>query len=132
LLLYTKMSRVPCDTPAPPRVQPCTVRSSRLWLDIEACNIYYPVGYNVTQIKLDTTIVYHALPEVPLEKDHCAPGTACAESLIALNITDFTPSGAIRNSTITIISTTPNSILELTTLSGGVPTRFFKIGRAHV
>src|SRR5437660_5452456 len=34
----------------------------------------------------------------------------------------------MHNSTITIISTTPNSILQLTTLSGGVPTRFFTSG----
>jgi len=110
------------------QVQPGNVSRTQRWWSIEAINIYYPVGYNVTQISLNGTRVYHALPEVPLEKDHCAPSTACAESLIALNITDFTPSGAIRNSTITIISITPNSILQLTTLSGGVPTRFFTSG----
>ena len=124
----TNLSSVSYNNTLTTHVQPGNVSTTRLWWDIEAINIYYPVGYNVTQIKLDNTIVYHALPEVPLEKDHCAPGTACAESLIALNITDFTPSGAIRNSTITIISTTPNSILQLTTLSGGVPTRFFTSG----
>ncbi|TMI64091.1 hypothetical protein E6H12_03660 [Candidatus Bathyarchaeota archaeon] len=124
----TNLSSVSYNNTLTTHVQPGNVSTTRLWWDIEAINIYYPVGYNVTQIKLDNTIVYHALPEVPLEKDHCAPGTACAESLIALNITDFTPSGAIHNSTITIISTTPNSIRQLTTLSGGVPTRFFTSG----
>src|SRR6266568_5894438 len=124
----TNLSSVSYNNTLTTHVQPGNVSTTKLWWKIEAINIYYPVGYNVTQIKLDNTIVYHALPEVPLEKDHCAPGTACAESLIALNITDFTPSGAIRNSTITIISTTPNSILQLTILSGGVPTRFFTSG----
>src|SRR2546422_261969 len=124
----TNLSSVSYNNTLTTHVQPGNVSTTRLWWDIEAINIYYPVGYNITQIKLDNTPVYHALSEVPLEKDHCAPGTACSQSLIALNITDFTLSGAIRNSTITIISTTPNSILQLTTLSGGVPTRFFTAG----
>ena len=97
---------------------------------IEAISIYYPVGYNVTQIRLNNTLVYHALPEVPLETEHCARGTACTESLIALNITDFTQSAAIHNSNITITSTTSNSISELIALSGGLPTRFFTSGDA--
>jgi len=123
-----KLSSVSYNNTLTTHVQPGNVSRTRLWWSIEAINIYYSVGYNITQIKLDNTQVYHALPDVPLEKDHCAPGTACAESLIALNITDFTASGAINNSTITIISTTPNSILQLTTVSGGVPTRFFTSG----
>ncbi|OLB71368.1 hypothetical protein AUI06_03955 [archaeon 13_2_20CM_2_52_21] len=124
----TNLSSVSYNNTLTTFVQPGNVSTTKLWWKIEAINIYYPVGYNITQIKLDSTLVYHALTEVPLEKDHCAPGTACAESLIALNITDFTPLGAIHNSTITIISTTPNSILQLTTVSGGVPTRFFTSG----
>ncbi len=123
-----KLSSVSYNNTLTTHVQPGNVSRTRLWWSIEAINIYYSVGYNITQIKLDNTQVYHALPDVPLEKDHCAPGTACAESLIALNITDFTASGATNNSTITIISTTPNSILQLTTVSGGVPTRFFTSG----
>jgi hypothetical protein len=123
-----KLSSVSYNNTLTTHVQPGNVSTTRLWWNIEAISIYYPVGYNITQVKLNNTQVYHALPEVPLEKDHCSPGTACTESLIALNITDFTPSGAIHNSTITIISTTPNSILRVTTLSGGVPTRFFTSG----
>ncbi len=109
-------------------LQPGSISKTRLWWSIEAISIYYPVGYNVTQIKLNSTKVYPLPIEVPLEKDHCAPGTGCTESLIALNITDFPPMGAIHNSTMTIISTTPNSIRQLTTQSAGVPTRFFTSG----
>jgi hypothetical protein len=109
-------------------VQPGNVSTTQPWWNIEAISIYYPVGYNVTQIKLNSTQVYSLPSEVPLEKDHCAPGTACTESLIALNITDFTPRGAIHNSTMTIISTTTNSVRQLTTQSAGVPTRFFTSG----
>jgi len=125
----TNLSSVSYNNTLTTHVQPGNVSTTKLWWKIEAINIYYPVGYNITQINLNSTQIYHALREAPLEKDHCAPSTAtCAVSLIALNITDFTPLGAMHNSTITIISTTPNSILQLTTLSGGVPTRFFTSG----
>src|SRR2546423_11861872 len=113
----TNLSSVSYNNTLTTHVQPGNVSTTRLWWDIEAINIYYPVGYNVTQIKLDNTVVYHALPEVPLEKDHCAPGTACAESLIALNISNFTPAGAISKSKITIISSTPNTNPHFTHLS---------------
>ena len=112
-------------------VQPSNKNTTQLWWHTEVISIFYPVGYNITQIKLNSTVVYHALPRVPLESEHCAPGTSCQISLLALNITDFSLSGvigAIRNATMTISSTTPNSITGLTTTSGGVPTRFFTTG----
>jgi hypothetical protein len=109
-------------------LQPGSISKTKLWWSIEAISFYYPVGYNVTLIKLNITQVYPLNPEVPLEKDHCAPNTACTESLIALNITDFTLLGAMHNSRMTIMSTTPNSIRQLTTQSAGVPTRFFTSG----
>lgn len=110
------------------QVQPSNVSTTQLWWHTEVISIFYPVGYNISQIKLNSTIVYRAPPRVPLENDHCAPGTSCDISLLALNITDFSPTGAIRNDTITISSSTPNSITGLTTTSGGVPTRFFTTG----
>jgi hypothetical protein len=109
-------------------LQPGSISKTKLWWSIEAISFYYPVGYNVTLIKVNITQVYPLNPEVPLEKDHCAPNTACTESLIALNITDFTLLGAMHKSTMTIMSTTPNSIRQLTTQSAGVPTRFFTSG----
>src|SRR5713101_2433687 len=107
-------------------VQPGNVSTPKPWWQIEAVGLYYPVGYTIKQVSLNGTIIFPSISEVPFETQHCVPGTGCSQSLIAFNVTDF--SRTLSNSNITIISNTPNSIIQLKTLSGGIPTQFFTSG----
>jgi len=122
----TSLSGIKYNNTLTTYVQPGNVSTPRLWWQIEAISVYYPVGYTIKQVSLNGTKIFPSPPEVPFETDHCVPGTGCSQSLIALNITDF--SRTLTNSNITIISNTPNSIIQLKTLSGGVPTQFFTSG----
>ncbi len=107
-------------------VQPGNVSTPKLWWHIEAISVYYPAGYKIKQVSLNGTTMSPSPSEVPFETDNCVPGTGCSQSLIAFNVTDF--SRTLSNSNITIISNTPNSIIQLKTLSGGIPTQFFTSG----
>jgi hypothetical protein len=110
------------------RIEPLNVNVTQLWWHTEVVSIYYPAGYKISQITLNETqrTIYPSPPEVPFEKDNCFPAPSCSESLIALNVTDFYPTSI--NSTITITAETPNSITQVSTLSGGVATQFFTSG----
>src|SRR6266704_1820078 len=63
----TNLSSVSYNNTLTTHVQPGNVSTTKLWWKIEAINIYYPVGYNITQINLNSTQIYHALREAPLE-----------------------------------------------------------------
>ena len=107
-------------------VQPGNMSRPKLWWQIEVISIYYPAGYQIKQVSLNGTLISPSLPKVPFETEKCVVGTSCSQSLIALNMTDFRITSL--NSTITIISSTANSISQLSTLSGGLATQFFTSG----
>src|SRR5207245_10781208 len=85
-----------------------------------------PVGYTIQRVSLTGTIMLRSISGFPFETQHCVPGTGCSQSLIAFNVADFF--STLSNSNLTIISNTPNSIIQLKTLSGGIPTQFFTSG----
>jgi hypothetical protein len=114
------------------QLHPGTGSSTRPW-QTELVNVYYPAGYKLQQITLNSTALSVQLnntvtspQRTPYENLPCAPGTGCAVSLIALNMSDFHQVSI--NSNMTIISRTVNSILQVSTLSGGVPNQFFTAG----
>src|SRR2546422_1347932 len=107
-------------------VQPGNMSRPKLWWQIEVISIYYPAGYQIKQVSLNGTRISPSLPKVPFETEKCVVGTSCYQSMIALNMTDFRITSL--NSTITIISSTANSISKLSTLSGGLATQFFTSG----
>jgi hypothetical protein len=99
----------------------------------EVLNVYYPSGYNITQIQLNQTsgspiTILPSAPAVPFEKESCNDGNPpCAQALIAINMSDIEPV-PIHNSTIYITAFTKNSISQVSTLSGGIATQFFTSG----
>jgi hypothetical protein len=109
-------------------LHPGSANITKTWWNIEVISIYYPSGYSVKQVSLNSTQIFPKFTpnpnEVPFETDHCVPGTNCSQALLALNMTDFAPV-VPHNSTITITSTTPNSISPLTTLLAGAPSPLF-------
>ena len=110
-------------------LHPGNTNTTKLWWRTEVISFYYPFGYKIKSASLNTTQIYPgAVPEVAFESTPCVQGTRCSESLLALNISD-TFSGAIaHNSTITIISTTSNTLSPLVTFSAGVQTQTFTPG----
>ena len=122
----TNLSGIKYNNTLTTYVQPGNVSTTKPWWQIEAVGLYYPVGYTIKQVSLNGTIIFPSISEVPFETQHCVPGTGCSQSLIAFNVTDF--SRTLSNSNITIISNTPNSIIQLKTLSGGIPTQLFTSG----
>lgn len=107
---------------------PGNANVTKTWWKMEVISVYYPSGYSIKQVSLNSTQIFPKFTlnpsEVPFERDNCVPGTNCSQSLLALNMTDFSPA-VPHNSTITIISTTPNSISPLATLLAGVPSQLF-------
>jgi hypothetical protein len=98
-----------------------------LWWHIEIISIYYPVGYNITQVSFNSTKIFRAPPLVPFETVHCNNGSPpCSQSLIAFNVTDVSKTAV--NSNMTIISNTRNSIRQVTPVELGVPTSVFMPG----
>jgi len=127
-----KLSSINLNNTQKTILQPSGTPSILPW-HIGIVSIYYPGGYSIKQILLNSTVMLQIppiSPEVPFETDHCFNGIPpCSQSLISLNVTDFAPlTGAIHNSTITIISTTPNSMFQLTPTAAGVPTNLFSPG----
>src|SRR5437660_4761665 len=122
----TNLSGIKYNNTLTTYVQPGNVSTTKPWWQIEAVALYYPVGYTIKQVSLNGTVIFPSISEVPFETQRCVPGTGCSQSLIAFNVTDF--SRTLSNSNITIISNTPNSISQLKTLSGGIPTQFFTSG----
>ena len=109
-------------------LHPGNANITKTWWTIEAVSIYYPSGYSIKQVNLNSTQIFPKFTlhpnEIPFETESCVPGTNCSQSLLALNMTDFAPV-VPHNSTIAITSTTPNSISPLTTLLAGVPSQLF-------
>ncbi len=113
-------------------LRPGTTNSTRPW-QTELINVYYPTGYKLQQITLNGTALSVQLnstvtspQKAPFENLSCAPGSRCSSSLVALNMSDFHQVSV--NSNMTITSRTNNSILQVSTLSGGVQNQFFTSG----
>jgi hypothetical protein len=117
------------------RLRPSNQNVIATWWKNVVISIYYPSGYKNIRIFQNSTELYPAFTpnpkEIPFETQNCVPATNCAQALISLNMTDFAPTQPVNvhNSTITILSTTPNTISQpISTLSGGVATQFFTSG----
>ncbi len=91
----------------------------------EILDIYYPAGYQINQILLNSTPIYPLPQRAAFERTPCF-NAACSVSLLALNMSDFgpLPNPSSFNSTIVIRATTPNTI-SLSTLTGIAPVQFF-------
>src|SRR5467141_1597426 len=97
------------------------------WWNIEILSIYYPSGYNVTQITFNSTKIFRASSPVPFETERCLVGSpSCSQSLVAFNVTDVSKTSV--NSNVTIISNTRNSVRQVTPVELGVPTSLFTPG----
>jgi len=106
-----------------------TTVPSHVWSN-EVINFYYPSGYNLTQLALNTTTnpIFPILNRVPFEKTACNDRSLCTQSLIALNMSDIQPL-FVRNSTsIFITALSQNSLVRLNPIASGVPTTFFVPG----
>jgi hypothetical protein len=95
-----------------------------IW-NITSLSIYYPSGYQISQVTLNASKIYPTVPpEVPFEKTACNDDPICSQSLLAFNVTD---SGLIglssSNTTVTIAASTRNSISSLT-----LPTSYYVPG----
>ena len=117
------------------RLRPSNQNVTATWWKNVVISIYYPSGYKNIRIFQNNTEIFPAFTpnpkEVPLETQNCVPATNCDQTLISLNMTDFAPTQPVNvhNSTITILSTTLNTISPpISTLSGGVATQFFTSG----
>src|SRR5207245_2807171 len=114
------------------RLRPSNQNATTAWWRNVVIGTYYPSEYKIKQIFQNGTEIFPAFTlnpkEVPFETQNCVLATNCDESLISLNMTDFatTQPVNVHDSTITILSTTPNTISPpVSTLSGGVATQFF-------
>ena len=129
----TKLPLINYNNTLRTRLRPSNTNVTLQW-SIVAISIYYPSGYNITRVSQNGTEIFPAYTpnpkEVPLETQTCVAGTNCSQALVSLNMTDFslTQPVNVHNSTIIINSVTRNSISQLSTVSGGVATRFFTSG----
>ena len=97
------------------------------WWNIEILSIYYPSGYNVTQVTFNSTKIFRTSSPVPFETEPCLVGSpSCSQSLLAFNVTDVSKTSV--NSNVTIISSTRNSVRQVTPVELGVPTSLFTPG----
>ena len=106
-----------------------TTVPSHVWSN-EVINFYYPSGYNLTQIALNTTSnpIFPSLNRVPFEKTTCNDQPLCTQSLLALNMSDI-QTFFVRNSTsIFITAISQNSLVRLNPVASGVATTFFVPG----
>jgi hypothetical protein len=131
----TKFSPLNYNNSLSVRLRPSNQNLAATWWRNVVITIYYPSGYKNLRIFQNSTEIFPAFTtnpmEVPFETQNCVLGTNCAQALIALNMTDFAPTQPVNvhNSTITILSTTQNTISpQISTLSGGVATQFFTSG----
>jgi len=106
-----------------------TTVPSHVWSN-EVINFYYPSGYNLTQLALNTTSnqIFPSGSRVPFEKTACNDQPLCTQSLIALNMSEIIPSSFVRNSTIFITAISQNSLVRLNPVASGVATTFFVPG----
>jgi hypothetical protein len=97
---------------------------------MEILNIYYGFGYSINQVTLNpslpnSTTIFPAPPRVPF--DRCNDPSLCFSALIAFNMSDITPF-LLRNSTVTVRTTTPNGISSLDTVVSTTPTYYWTPG----
>ena len=106
-----------------------TTVPSHVWSN-EVINFYYPSGYNLTQLALNTTTnpIFPSGNRAPFEKTACNDQPLCTQSLIALNMSEIIPSNFVRNSTIFITAISQNSLIRLNPVASGVATTFFVPG----
>jgi hypothetical protein len=106
-----------------------TTVPSHVWSN-EVINFYYPSGYNVSKLALNTTTntIFPLGNRVPFEKTACNDQPICTQSLIALNMSEIIPSSFVRNSTIFITAISQNSVVGLNPVASGVATTFFVPG----
>ena len=106
-----------------------TTVPSHVWTN-EVINFYYPSGYNLTGLALNTTSnqIFPSGSRVPFEKTPCNNQPLCTQSLIALNMSEVIPSSFVRNSTIFITAISQNSLVRLNSIASGVATTFFVPG----
>ena len=108
-----------------------TTVPSHVWSN-EVINFYYPSGYNLSQIALNTTTptIFPLGNRVPFEKTACNDEPLCTQSLIALNMSEVIPSSFVRNSTIFMTAISQNSVVRLNPVASGVATTLFVPGDA--
>jgi len=106
-----------------------TTVPSHVWSN-EVINFYYPSGYNLTQLALNTTTnpIFPSGNRAPFEKTACNDQPLCTQSLIALNMSEIIPSNFVRNSTIFMSAISQNSLVRLNPVASGVATTFFVSG----
>jgi hypothetical protein len=106
-----------------------TTVPSHIWSN-EVLNFYYPSGYNLSQLSLNTTSnhIFPAGNRAPFEKTACNDEPLCTQSLIALNMSEIVPVNFVRNSTIFITAISQNSIVRLNSVASGVATSSFVPG----
>jgi hypothetical protein len=97
---------------------------------MEILNIYYGFGYSINQAILNpslpnSTTLFPAVPRVPF--DTCNDPSLCNPARIAFNMSDITPF-LLRNSTVTLRTTTQNSISSLDTVVSTAPTYYWSPG----
>ena len=109
-----------------------TTVPSHVWSN-EVINFYYPSGYNLGQLALNTTTntIFPSGNRVPFEKTACSDQPVCTQSLVALNMSEIvpsTPSSFLRNSTIFMTAISQNSVVRLNPVASGVAATFFVPG----
>jgi len=106
-----------------------TTVPSHVWSN-EVINFYYPSGYNLSKVALNTTTntIFPSGNRVPFEKTACNDEPFCTQSLIALNMSEIIPASFVRNSTIFITAISQNSLVRLNPVASGVATTFFVPG----
>jgi hypothetical protein len=126
---FTNLSKVNYNSnvtyPNPPGGRPL----NHTWA-MEILNIYYGFGYSINQVTLNpslpnSTTIFPAPPRVPF--DRCNDPSLCFSALIAFNMSDITPF-LLRNSTVTVRTTTPNGISSLDTVVSTTPTYYWTPG----
>ena len=123
----TTLSSISYNNTLKTTLHPGATNRTLLWWHIEILSIYYPVGYNITQVNFNSTKIFHAPPLVPFETEHCFNGSSpCSQSLLAFNVTDVSRTSV--NSNMTIISNTRNSIRQITPVESGIPWSLFTPG----
>jgi hypothetical protein len=123
----TTLSSISYNNTLKTTLHPGATDRTLLWWHIEILSIYYPVGYNITQISFNSTKIFQAPPLVPFEKEHCFNGSPpCSQSLLAFNVTSISKTAV--NSNMTIISNTKNSMRQVTPVESGIPTSEFTPG----
>ncbi len=109
-----------------PKPGSSTLLLNHTWAS-EVLDIYYPAGYQINQISLNSTPVFPVTPHIAFDTELCSTSEPnCSTSLLSLNMSDFFK--ASTNSTAVVKMTSPNSVSPLKTLTSGVPVSQFLPG----